>query len=162
MNYLNLPHEGEERLPFEPPTELCYEAESPDEAALVYAARAYKCTLQSRTPDQVTVDSDYLGTLNFKLLHILPFDSVRKRMSVVVKHPLTEQIVVYTKGADSVIMDLLQMDSTGTDNTFMDKVWVQKPIISHTDFLKKISSLVESCMGQQFTVLLTMKHFFKI
>ncbi|EDL37818.1 ATPase, Class V, type 10D, isoform CRA_b [Mus musculus] len=31
---------------------LCYEAESPDEAALVYAARAYRCTLQSRTPEQ--------------------------------------------------------------------------------------------------------------
>ncbi|KAJ6668531.1 hypothetical protein lerEdw1_012013 [Lerista edwardsae] len=121
MNYLNLPQETEGRLPFEPPepTELSYEAESPDEAALVYAARAYKCTLQSRTPDQVTIDVDYLGTLNFKLLRILPFDSVRKRMSVVVKHPLTGQIVVYTKGADSVIMDLLQMEPTG--NIPLDK-----------------------------------------
>ncbi|XP_066489011.1 phospholipid-transporting ATPase VD [Tiliqua scincoides] len=121
MDYLNLPQEGEETLPFESPsaTELCYEAESPDEAALVYAARAYKCTLQSRTPEQVTVDLDYLGTLKFQLLRILPFDSVRKRMSVVVRHPLTEQIVIYTKGADSAIMNLLQMDPSG--NVLVDK-----------------------------------------
>lgn len=86
---------------------LCYEAESPDEAALVYAARAYQCTLQSRTPEHVVVDFAALGPLTFQLLHILPFDSVRKRMSVVVRHPLSNQVVVYTKGADSAIMELL-------------------------------------------------------
>ncbi|XP_040274842.1 phospholipid-transporting ATPase VD [Bufo bufo] len=89
--------------------ELYYEAESPDEAALVHAARAYKCTLQSRTPDQVTVELGFLGPLAFQLLHILPFDSVRKRMSVVVRNPLSNEVVVYTKGADSVIMDLLTL-----------------------------------------------------
>lgn len=92
-------------------SEPYYEAESPDEAALVYAARAYKCTLQSRTPDQVTVEIGFLGPLTFQLLHILPFDSVRKRMTVVVRHPMSNEVVVYTKGADSVIMDLLALDS---------------------------------------------------
>ncbi|XP_028655873.1 phospholipid-transporting ATPase VA [Erpetoichthys calabaricus] len=88
--------------------ELRYEAESPDEAALVYAARAYKCALFGRLPDQVTVELPYLGKLNFELLHILGFDSTRKRMSVVVRHPLTNEIVVYSKGADSAIMDLIK------------------------------------------------------
>uniref|UniRef100_A0A673MTV0 Phospholipid-transporting ATPase n=1 Tax=Sinocyclocheilus rhinocerous TaxID=307959 RepID=A0A673MTV0_9TELE len=88
--------------------ELRYEAESPDEAALVYAARAYKCALVGRLPDQVNVELPHLGKLSFELLHTLGFDSTRKRMSVVVKHPLTEQITVYTKGADSVIMDLIR------------------------------------------------------
>lgn len=92
---------------------LCYEAESPDEAALVYAARAYRCTLQSRSPEQLVVDFAALGPLTFQLLHILPFDSVRKRMSVVVRHPLSNQVVVYTKGADSVIMELLSVASPG-------------------------------------------------
>ncbi|XP_076870818.1 phospholipid-transporting ATPase VA [Brachyhypopomus gauderio] len=87
--------------------ELRYEAESPDEAALVYAARAYKCSLVGRLADQVTVELPHLGRLSFELLHTLAFDSTRKRMSVVVRHPLTEQITVYTKGADSVIMDLV-------------------------------------------------------
>ncbi|KAL6036475.1 hypothetical protein STEG23_033189, partial [Scotinomys teguina] len=98
---------------------LCYEAESPDEAALVYAARAYHCTLQSRTPEQVMVDLAALGSLTFQLLHILPFDSVRKRMSVVVRHPLSKQVVVYTKGADSVIMELLSVASP--DGTHLEK-----------------------------------------
>lgn len=96
---------------------LCYEAESPDEAALVYAARAYRCTLQSRTPEQVMVDFAALGSLTFQLLHILPFDSVRKRMSVVVRHPLSKQVVVYTKGADSVIMELLSVAASGMFTT---------------------------------------------
>lgn len=98
--------------------ELSYEAESPDEAALVHAAKAYQCTLKARNPDQVTVDVGPLGTLTFAVLHILPFDSTRKRMSVVVKHPIINKIVVYTKGADSVIMDLLEMETTGMDGSF--------------------------------------------
>ncbi len=65
------------------------------------------CSCRSFT-DQVTVELPHLGKLSFELLHTLGFDSTRKRMSVVVKHPLTEQITVYTKGADSVIMDLIR------------------------------------------------------
>ncbi|ETE71895.1 putative phospholipid-transporting ATPase VD, partial [Ophiophagus hannah] len=87
--------------------ELRYEAESPDEAALVYASRAYECALVGRLPDQVSIELPHLGRLTFEVLHILGFDSIRKRMSVVVRHPLTNEINVYTKGADSVIMDLL-------------------------------------------------------
>lgn len=100
-------------------SQLCYEAESPDEAALVHAARAYSCILQSRKPDEVTIHFSPLGRLTFKLLHILPFDAVRKRMSIVVRHPILKQVVVYTKGADSVIMDLLQQGNTGRDDTLV-------------------------------------------
>lgn len=88
--------------------EFCYEAESPDEAALVHAACAYQFTLVSRTADQVTVKLPEGSFLTFDLLFTLGFDSNRKRMSVVVRHPLTNEIIVYTKGADSVIMDLLE------------------------------------------------------
>uniref|UniRef100_A0A452VP32 Phospholipid-transporting ATPase n=1 Tax=Ursus maritimus TaxID=29073 RepID=A0A452VP32_URSMA len=88
--------------------ELRYEAESPDEAALVYAARAYNCALVDRLHDQVSVELPHLGRLTFELLHTLGFDSIRKRMSVVIRHPLTDEINVYTKGADSVVMDLLE------------------------------------------------------
>ncbi|KAM4626029.1 phospholipid-transporting ATPase VD [Polymixia lowei] len=87
---------------------LEYEAESPDEAALVHAARVYRCTLRGRSTQTLLVDLPGMGCLAVRLLHILPFDSSRKRMSVVVRHPLTGQVVVYTKGADSVIMDLAE------------------------------------------------------
>uniref|UniRef100_A0A8C3R9T6 Phospholipid-transporting ATPase n=2 Tax=Timaliidae TaxID=9173 RepID=A0A8C3R9T6_9PASS len=105
------PNQAVTSIELPPIRKLCYEAESPDEAALVHAARAYKCVLQSRTPDQVTVDFAGLGSLKFQLLHILPFDSLRKRMSVVVRHPVSNKVVVYTKGADSVMMDLLRTAS---------------------------------------------------
>uniref|UniRef100_A0A8C2XID1 Phospholipid-transporting ATPase n=1 Tax=Cyclopterus lumpus TaxID=8103 RepID=A0A8C2XID1_CYCLU len=88
--------------------DLLYEAESPDEAALVHAAHAYCCTLRGRSAESLLVDFPGIGSLAVQLLHILPFDSNRKKMSVVVRHPLTGQVVVYTKGADSVIMDLTE------------------------------------------------------
>ncbi|XP_029419656.1 probable phospholipid-transporting ATPase VA isoform X2 [Nannospalax galili] len=100
-------HLGEQKQGLKPDLELRYEAESPDEAALVYAARAYSCTLVHRLQNQVSVELPHLGRLTFELLHTLGFDSIRKRMSVVIRHPLTDEINVYTKGADSVVMDLL-------------------------------------------------------
>uniref|UniRef100_F7IMY8 Phospholipid-transporting ATPase n=1 Tax=Callithrix jacchus TaxID=9483 RepID=F7IMY8_CALJA len=112
---------------------LCYEAESPDEAALVYAARAYQCTLQSRTPEQVMVDFAALGPLTFQLLHILPFDSVRKRMSVVVRHPLSNQVVVYTKGADSVIMELLSVASPDGASLEKQQMIIREKTQKHLD-----------------------------
>ncbi|XP_005853196.1 PREDICTED: probable phospholipid-transporting ATPase VD isoform X2 [Myotis brandtii] len=121
-------------LPGQPLTSsLCYEAESPDEAALVYAARAYQCTLQSRTPEQVMVDFAALGPLTFQLLHILPFDSVRKRMSVVVRHPLSHQVVVYTKGADSVIMELLSVASPDGASLAKQQMIIREKTQKHLD-----------------------------
>uniref|UniRef100_A0A8C2DF44 Phospholipid-transporting ATPase n=1 Tax=Cyprinus carpio TaxID=7962 RepID=A0A8C2DF44_CYPCA len=90
--------------------ELLYEAESPDEAALVQAAKAYGYTLLGRSPEQVLVAVPGTGPLSIALLHVLPFHSARKRMSVVVRHPLTGEVVVYTKGADNVIMELAEPD----------------------------------------------------
>ncbi|XP_077589124.1 phospholipid-transporting ATPase VB isoform X2 [Stigmatopora nigra] len=84
-----------------------YEAESPDEAALVYAAKAYGFVLLSRTPDRVTVKVPSGQILAFQVLDTLTFDYNRKRMSVLVQHPTTRERVLYTKGADYAIMELL-------------------------------------------------------
>ncbi|XP_053284622.1 phospholipid-transporting ATPase VB isoform X1 [Pleuronectes platessa] len=86
---------------------LSYEAESPDEAALVYAANAYDFILLARTPDSVTVRLPSGEDLVFEVLDTLAFDSNRKRMSVLVRHPITRECVLYTKGADVAIMELL-------------------------------------------------------
>ncbi|XP_026958839.1 LOW QUALITY PROTEIN: phospholipid-transporting ATPase VD [Sagmatias obliquidens] len=127
-----------ESLPGQPlACSLCYEAESPDEAALVYAARAYQCTLQSRTPEQVMVDFAALGPLTFQLLHILPFDSVRKRMSVVVRHPISNQVVVYTKGADSVIMELLSVASPDGPGLEKQQMMLREKTQQHLDAYTK-------------------------
>ncbi|KAK7922859.1 hypothetical protein WMY93_009761 [Mugilogobius chulae] len=86
---------------------FCYEAESPDEAALVHAAKAYGFILLSRTPDSVMVRLPSGAQLTFEVLDTLTFDSNRKRMSVLVRHPITRQYILYTKGADYSIMELL-------------------------------------------------------
>ncbi|XP_072800555.1 phospholipid-transporting ATPase VD isoform X2 [Vicugna pacos] len=123
-----------EPLPGQPlASSLCYEAESPDEAALVYAARAYQCTLRSRSPERVVLDFAALGPLTFQLLHILPFDSVRKRMSVVVRHPLSGQVVVYTKGADSVVMRLLAAAAPDGPSLEKQQVMIREQTQKHLD-----------------------------
>uniref|UniRef100_A0A3Q3W1C5 Phospholipid-transporting ATPase n=1 Tax=Mola mola TaxID=94237 RepID=A0A3Q3W1C5_MOLML len=83
---------------------LSYEAESPDEAALVYAAKAYGFVLLSRTSNSVAVRLPSGEEMVFEVLDTLTFDSIRKRMSILVRHPITKQCLLYTKGADYTIM----------------------------------------------------------
>ncbi|GAB1601815.1 probable phospholipid-transporting ATPase VB, partial [Argonauta hians] len=84
-----------------------YEAESPDELALVRAAKNYGCRLIKRTKDYVNVFLPGQGEVSIKILHVLQFDSVRKRMSVIVENPATGEIILYTKGADCCIIENL-------------------------------------------------------
>ena len=87
------------RSPTPTPAELrpIYEAESPDELALVDAAFAYNCKLLKRSPTSVVVSLPGDGMLEYEVLHVLPFDSVRKRMSVILKHPITGERTLYCK-----------------------------------------------------------------
>lgn len=84
-----------------------FEAESPDELALVDAAHTYRCRLIHRTPNEVTIDVLDKGKQTFEILNTLPFDSTRKRMSVIIRHPHTKEIILYCKGADTSIMPYL-------------------------------------------------------
>ncbi|XP_049958802.1 phospholipid-transporting ATPase VD isoform X1 [Schistocerca serialis cubense] len=81
-----------------------FEAESPDELALVDAAYSYGCRLVKRSPQVATVSMPGQGALDFEILKILPFDSARKCMSVVLKHPVSHQKILFCKGADSTIL----------------------------------------------------------
>lgn len=85
-----------------------YEAESPDELALVNAAYSYDCCLLNRSPNHILVSMPSTGsTAEYEILKILPFDSSRKCMSIVVRKTGTQEIMLYTKGADSSIMPVL-------------------------------------------------------
>ncbi|CAK9825826.1 Probable phospholipid-transporting ATPase 7 [Anthophora retusa] len=94
---------GDELLP----TAAIYEAESPDELALVNAARAYDVKLLKRTARSAIVSLPDKSILTFEILHVLPFDSNRKCMSVLVRHPLTDEVILYSKGADTAILSSL-------------------------------------------------------
>lgn len=64
------------------PGELYYKAQSPDEGALVTAARNFGFVFRSRTPKTITVHE--LGrAITYQLLAILDFNNIRKRMSVI-------------------------------------------------------------------------------
>nr|XP_027204123.1 probable phospholipid-transporting ATPase IM [Dermatophagoides pteronyssinus] len=81
---------------------LEYQAQSPDEAALTSAARNFGFVFRSRTPTSITIIE--LGEIKtYELLDILDFNNVRKRMSVIVRQ--NGLIKLYCKGADSVIFE---------------------------------------------------------
>uniref|UniRef100_A0A8C3TWT7 Phospholipid-transporting ATPase n=1 Tax=Catharus ustulatus TaxID=91951 RepID=A0A8C3TWT7_CATUS len=84
---------------------IIYQAASPDEGALVRAARNLRFVFTGRTPDSVIIES--LGQEErYELLNVLEFTSTRKRMSVIVRTP-SGKLRLYCKGADTVIYDRL-------------------------------------------------------
>ncbi|NXB17292.1 AT8B3 ATPase, partial [Rhagologus leucostigma] len=86
--------------------QLVYQAASPDEEALVLAARNLGYVFLARTQDTITIRE--LGrTRTYEVLAMLDFNSDRKRMSVLVRDP-QGTIRLYTKGADTVILDRLR------------------------------------------------------
>ncbi|KAJ1917674.1 hypothetical protein H4219_003086 [Mycoemilia scoparia] len=100
-----------------------YSAESPDESALVAAARNLGFAFLGRQKERIFLD--ILGTpFEFKLLETIPFDSTRKRMSTIVRRPAPwNDIVVFSKGADNVMMSLLKpIDHNDPDERFEAKV----------------------------------------
>jgi phospholipid-transporting ATPase len=95
------------------------QSESPDEEALVSAGTELGWQFVGRRSDKVTVRrichdgergegpeeiADGME-LTFHIVAVIPFDSTRKRMSVIALHPLSGQTVVFCKGADNVIFD---------------------------------------------------------
>lgn len=84
-----------------------YEAESPDEAALVKCANIYGYKLLSRGPDSITIEVPGECVVKYHLLHMLVFDSIRKRMSVIVRRENDDKIIMYCKGADTAVIPQL-------------------------------------------------------
>uniref|UniRef100_A0A3Q2WQL1 Phospholipid-transporting ATPase n=1 Tax=Haplochromis burtoni TaxID=8153 RepID=A0A3Q2WQL1_HAPBU len=92
-----------------------YQAASPDEEALVGAARELGWVFLSRARDFIVVSE--LGiTRRYQLLALLDFTSQRRRMSVLVREP-EGGIKLYCKGADIVILERLQKDSPHQERT---------------------------------------------
>ncbi|XP_010842848.1 PREDICTED: phospholipid-transporting ATPase IK isoform X4 [Bison bison bison] len=86
--------------------QLVYQAASPDEEALVTAARNFGYVFLARTQDSITLME--LGEeCVYQVLAMMDFNSIRKRMSVLVRKP-EGSIYLYTKGADTVIYERLQ------------------------------------------------------
>ena len=93
-----------------------------DELALVDAAFAYNCKLIKRSPQSVVVSLPGEGLIEFEVLHVLPFDSDRKRMSIILRHQLTRERILFCKGADSAIFPRLEPAEAGSEEeALLDK-----------------------------------------
>ncbi|KAI6206385.1 Phospholipid-transporting ATPase [Aphelenchoides besseyi] len=103
-----------------------FDAESPDELALVKAADAYGFTLVSRSATDIRVrlpntsppfsDTIHEDEIELEILKILPFDSDRKRMSVIVK--FEDQILLLCKGADEQVLP--NLDPVNNDSALVE------------------------------------------
>uniref|UniRef100_A0A8B9CWZ1 Phospholipid-transporting ATPase n=1 Tax=Anser brachyrhynchus TaxID=132585 RepID=A0A8B9CWZ1_9AVES len=85
--------------------QINYQAASPDEGALVTAARNFGYVFLSRTQNTITI-SEMGIEKTYDVLAILDFNSDRKRMSVIVRES-NGNIRLYCKGADTVIYERL-------------------------------------------------------
>ena len=90
------------------PTEQ-FSAQSPDELALVNAAKKFGVEFRQRpSPKQINISVKLPGDvtqtiLKYEILNSVKFDPTRKRATVVVREKNQSNIKVLTKGADSVL-----------------------------------------------------------
>lgn len=91
-----------------------FQAASPDELALVRAAKEMGYLVAHRTAKTITVEmqqpSGQTEKSQFDILDVIEFSSARKRMSIVVRRP-DGRITVICKGADSAILPRLKQSS---------------------------------------------------
>mmetsp|Transcript_10350 Transcript_10350/g.10219 ORF Transcript_10350/g.10219 Transcript_10350/m.10219 type:complete len:394 (-) Transcript_10350:904-2085(-) len=89
-------------------TKMIYNASSPDELALVNAARYFGYFFKERdSENNICLEMEDGSIEQYKLLNVIEFDSTRKRMSVIIRMPSGE-IKVLCKGADSIIEQRLR------------------------------------------------------
>lgn len=96
--------------------DIDYQAASPDELALVRAAKEMGYVNVDRNAGTLTIktfpngpDAEALSE-RYEILNVIEFSSKRKRMSVVVRLP-DGRVCVFCKGADSTIMRLLRQSA---------------------------------------------------
>ena len=93
-----------------------FNASSPDELALVNAAKFFGAVFVKRDEDNNMIITFRGKQHKYKLLNILEFTSSRKRMSVIVEDS-QGQFLLLCKGADSIIEARLNREAC----TYLDK-----------------------------------------
>ncbi|WVO15675.1 hypothetical protein L204_103336 [Cryptococcus depauperatus] len=89
-----------------------YKAQSPDEAALVQSAADVGFVFRGRDHNILRMSTPFNDeTDEYELLHVLEFNSARKRMSVILRKMDEDgKIFLLCKGADNVIFERLTRD----------------------------------------------------
>ncbi|GMS92277.1 hypothetical protein PENTCL1PPCAC_14451, partial [Pristionchus entomophagus] len=84
--------------------DINYEGESPDELALVKGARRFGYYMTARANNSVTFQRVGEPDIKVEVLCTLPFDTDRKKMSVCIVGAHDEEVIVFSKGADSSML----------------------------------------------------------
>lgn len=95
--------------------QIAYQASSPDELALVEAARDLGYEMIDRPADSIKLRYTDATTGNtvievFEILDVIEFTSKRKRMSIIIRMP-DGRICVLCKGADSALLPRLKLSN---------------------------------------------------
>lgn len=96
------PDEEDEETKAKKRTTIRYQAQSPDEICLCNFARDNGVVLKERRNTELVVDV-FGEEQIYEILQVMEFTSDRRRMSVMLRQP-DGKIVVYSKGADSIMM----------------------------------------------------------
>jgi magnesium-transporting ATPase (P-type) len=91
--------------------EIYYNASSPDELALVNAAKFFNWEFVGRDEDDNIIIKIHGTERKYQLLNVIEFSSARKRMTIIVKDE-EGRIIVMCKGADSIIAPRLLSNQT--------------------------------------------------
>lgn len=96
-----------------------YSASSPDEAALCYGAMHFGFTFLGRDSAGVSVKLDDGEIMKVDILATIKFNSTRKRSSVIArfKEGDKERLVLFTKGADTIILQRLAPEHQNSPET---------------------------------------------
>ncbi|KAK4342597.1 hypothetical protein RND71_038413 [Anisodus tanguticus] len=123
MELLHTELDGEERIAAHKFSLTLAACESPDEQALLAAASAYGYTLSEWTSAHIVIDVKG-EKLRLDVLGLHEFNSVRKRMSVVIRFPNdtvkvrfpNDTVKVLVKGADTSMFSILSKDHEHIQN----------------------------------------------
>ena len=133
---------------------LTYQAESPDEGALVYGARPLGLELVDRTASTISVsvegvfgaegeNNDGRYIRQYEVLATNGFDPTRKRMSIIVRDGRDGRIILFCKGADNKMIDVLR---GGVDGEQKDSI---RKLNSHLDGFAR-TGLRTLVMGKRY------------
>lgn len=82
---------------------MTYQASSPDELALIQGAKQSGLVLKERSQQFIKIRNELTGGIeDYEILREFPFDSDRKRMTLIVKY--NNQYLLMCKGADSIML----------------------------------------------------------
>lgn len=89
------------------PRGITYQASSPDEVALVQWTEKVGLALVYRDLNTMKLRNPNGNIMSFDILQIFPFSSETKRMGIIVRDVLNNEITFILKGADTVMASII-------------------------------------------------------